>query len=42
MEMVEQTETIQDNNEAKNKIVIVGNGLDISIGLKSSYEQFID
>ncbi|MFZ4868188.1 AbiH family protein [Enterococcus entomosocium] len=42
MEMVEQTETIQVNNEAKNKIVIVGNGLDISIGLKSSYEQFID
>ena len=28
--------------EGRNKVVVVGNGFDISVGLKSSYKDFIE
>lgn len=42
MVVEQKTKLEETNDESKNKVVVVGNGFDISVGLKSSYEQFID
>ncbi|MEI1423617.1 bacteriophage abortive infection AbiH family protein [Bacillus cabrialesii] len=38
----EHQEKIDINNDSSRNIVIVGNGFDMSIGLKSSYQNFIE
>ncbi|GFM15626.1 AbiH family protein, partial [Bacillus sp. FW1] len=38
----EYQEMIDINNNSTRNIVIVGNGFDMSIGLKSSYQNFIE
>lgn len=40
--MCDQAKAIENKNIENNKIIVVGNGFDISVGIKSSYEQFID